>query len=213
MKHTKFSAILLVFFIAVFYSTSMAQEHPTSAKKDTCTMKHEHPTSSKTMKAHEHPTNTKKMKNHEHPTNAKSNKNHEHPEKHENKQAEHPSKHKKSHLTISEFASAVDSYVAAQTKKDGGYFLVKDKKQNKMLKLKLQKIHKKRLASLGNNEFFVCADFDAQDGKVYDIDIFMRGTSKNNLKATRTMVHKDNGHPRYTWYEDEGVWKTKKVMK
>ena len=220
MTFSKYLAYFLILLVVGFYSNVLAQEHPTSKKKDTA--KHEHPTKTEHPKKAEHPAKaehpTKESVHKEHPTKKehpcspdmkKGNK--EHPAKEGSH--EHPAKHKKAELTIVEFADAVDHYVAAQEKKSGGYFLVKDQKQNKVLKCKLEKIHKKRLASLGNNEYFVCADFKANDGNTYDIDIFMQGTSKDNLKATRTMVHKDNGTPRYTWYEEDGVWKTQPYKK
>ncbi len=193
MKQTKYLTYLIIILIVGFYSVTFAQEHP------------EHPTKSKVKKEHpEHPAKSDVKK--EHPAKEAANKEHpEHPE--------HPTKHKKAHLTIDEFASAVDDYVAVQTENSDGYFLVEDSENGKTLKCKLKKIHKERLASLGDNEFFVCADFEATDGNTYDIDIFMQGTSKDDLKATRTLVHKDNGTPRYSWYEEDGVWKTKEAEK
>lgn len=198
MRYSKYIVYLLLFLVTTFYSTSLAQEHPT--KKD--------------KQQSEHPTKAKM--NEEHPCSADMKKgNQEHPAKEnaDEELSEHPAKHKKAEMTIDEFADAVDNYITDQENKSGGYFLVKDPKQNKTLKCKLEKIHKKRLASLGDNEFFVCADFKATDGNVYDIDIFMQGTTKDNLKATKTMVHKENGTPRYTWIEENGVWKTKNIKK
>ncbi len=37
----------------------------------------------------------------------------------------------------------------------------------------------------------------------------MKGKHKDDLVATDTKVHKVNGKHRYTWYEENGVWKTK----
>lgn len=203
MKVNNLLTYLLITLIIGFYSTTFAQEHP------------EHPTKSKVKKEHpEHPVKKEhpaKKEHPEHPAKEKAEKEHPAKEAGQHEHPEHPSKNKKAHLTIEEFASAVDNYVAEQTKKNDGYFLVKDSKQGKTLKCKLKKIHKERLASLGDNEFFVCADFEAADGNTYDIDIFMKGTSKDDLKATRTMVHKDNGTPRYSWYEEDGTWKTEEV--
>lgn len=44
-----------------------------------------------------------------------------------------------------------------------------------------------------------------------DIDIFMEGTSEDDLKPTEKIVHKVNGEPRYTWYEEDGIWKRKEL--
>ncbi len=195
MKVSKVFIYLLILTVAGLYSNAQAQEHPT-----------EHPTKKKVEKIRkEHPT--------EHPSEhpAKMKKAKEHPAKETAEHPEHPTEHKKAHLTIEEFADAVEHYVEDQSKDSDGFFIVRDSVNNKTLKCKLIKIHKERLAHLGDNEYFVCADFKADDGNTYDIDIFMQGTSKDDLKATRTLVHKDNGTPRYTWYEEDGVWKTKKV--
>ncbi len=200
MKHYKYMVYIVILSVICFYTNIIAQEHPTNKKRG------EHPTSIEHPKSVEHPSNPP-----EHPANKKIKKGIKKyllKAKHE-----HPVKKEKSGLTIKEFANAVEHYVAKQVKKSGGYFLVNDSKQKKVLKCKLEKIHKKRLATLGNNEYFVCADFKADDGNTYDIDIFMQGTSEENLKATRTLVHKDNGTPRYTWFEENGIWKTKEYQK
>ncbi len=129
---------------------------------------------------------------------------------------EHPEEEKQQEqsLTIEEFADAAKKYIKQKSKENGGYFMVKDEKQDKTLKLKLEKVHRKRLSHLGNNVYFVCADFKGQDGKTYDIDIFMKGTSKENLEVTRDpMVHKVNGEERFTWHKEDGVWKRKQKGK
>jgi hypothetical protein len=111
-------------------------------------------------------------------------------------------------LTIEEFADAAEQYIRKKTEEQGGYFKVKDEKQGKTLKLTLDKVHRKRLSHLGDNKYFVCADFKGQDGNLYDIDIFMKGTNKDNLEPTeKPMVHKVNGNERFTWYEEDGIWK------
>ena len=48
-------------------------------------------------------------------------------------------------------------------------------------------------------------------GKVYDLDVFMKGPDKDHLVFSKFMVHKEAGKERYTWYEQDGVWKTKSV--
>ncbi|MFB6258609.1 MAG: hypothetical protein ABEH38_07935 [Flavobacteriales bacterium] len=127
---------------------------------------------------------------------------------------EHPKEGKEQEkaLTIDEFADAAKSYIQKRSEKNDGYFPVKDEKQGRTLKLELEKVHRKRLSHLGDNVYFVCADFKGKDGKLYDIDIFMKGSSKEDLKVTRDpMVHKVNGKARFTWYEKNGIWKRKKA--
>jgi hypothetical protein len=121
---------------------------------------------------------------------------------------EHPKSSSKQ-LSVGELSEAVKGYIDNESEKHDGYFEVEDPLQKKTLKLKLEKVHDDRLSALGNDVYFVCADFKGTDGNVYDIDIFMKGKSKDNLTATDIKVHKQNGKARYTWYEEGGVWKTK----
>lgn len=128
----------------------------------------------------------------------------------EKEHPEHPANQtEKKQLTIEEFADAVNDYIAAESNNNDGFFLVNDEKQNKELKLTLLKVHREKLSALGDDTYFVCADFTGEDGKTYDIDIFMKGDSKENLEATEKMVHKVNGKERYLWYEEDNVWKRK----
>jgi len=123
---------------------------------------------------------------------------------------EHPSEHPKGssgQLTVRELSRAVEKYVNKEGKAHDRYFVAQD--ADKTLQLTLSKVHEDRLSPLGDDVYFVCADFTAQDGTLYDVDIFMKGTSKGNLVATETSIHKVNGKERYTWHEANGVWKKK----
>ncbi len=112
-------------------------------------------------------------------------------------------------VTKEELAKAIEEYVKKDARLKGGYFLVYDKVAKKALVLTLDKVHKKRLATLGHQKYFACADFRTPEGKVYDLDIFMKGPSKDQLKVKKITVHKEDGKARYTWYEEGGVWKMK----
>ncbi len=154
--------------------------------------------------AQEHPTTR------EHPTKKKEKQ--EHPTKSGTK--EHPSEHpasKARQITKETLAKAIEAYVNAEAKKQGGYFVFMDDKEKKELKLTLVKVHKERLAKISDDIYFACADFKTPDGLVYDLDIFMKGKTADDLAFTEIMLHKKNGVPRYTWYEVDGVWKRKPV--
>lgn len=127
----------------------------------------------------------------------------EHPNK------EHPANSKKSALTIETLGKNVENYIQSE-QKSKGYFNVHDDVTNEDLKLTLKKIHDDRLATLGDNVYFVCADFEGTDKNIYDVDIFMKWDGKQ-LVATDRKIHKVNGKERYSWYEDNGVWKTKSL--
>ena len=124
---------------------------------------------------------------------------------------EHPSEHPKGEggLDKDELADAIAEYVQEKADEQGGYFIVTDDVTGEELKLILDKVHRKRLSKVGKNEYFACADFINTDGKVYDLDVFMKGTTKDDLEFSKFSVHKIDGKARYTWYQEGGVWKKK----
>ena len=108
-------------------------------------------------------------------------------------------------ITLQNLARAIESFVEAEINLRGA-FLVIDPSTNEVLKLNLEKVHKERLSHIGDNVYFACADFNADDGKVYDLDIFLRGTNTDELTVTEITVHKEDGQARYGWLEQDGVW-------
>lgn len=139
--------------------------------------------------------------------NARAQEHPEHPQEHP---AEKP---KTGPLTMDAFAKAAEAYIEHDSELKGGYFLVYDSEQKKPLLLKLDKVHREKLANTGDREYFACADFKTPEGAVYDLDIFMKGSSEADLVATEITIHKVGGKPRYTWFEDKGTWKKKPVAK
>lgn len=124
--------------------------------------------------------------------------------------SEHPSKHKESTIDIQTISTAIRAYVKNDAQLKGGYFLVYDPVAKVPLALTLQKVHEDKLATLGGGVYFACADFKSTDGKLYDIDIFMRG-DPSDLRPTDVSIHKVDGTPRYTWVEKDGVWMKNEV--
>jgi hypothetical protein len=125
---------------------------------------------------------------------------------------EHPREHptsKKTEITKEKLAESIAEYVNDDSNLKGGFFLVYDEEQGKPLALKLDKVHKERLATLGDDVYFACADFVATDGDTYDLDVFMRKDGEG-LVATEISVHKKNGEARYGWVEKDGIWKKEK---
>ena len=111
-------------------------------------------------------------------------------------------------VTMAELSIAIKAFVALDCKLKGGVFLVRDLEANETLELTLDKVHDERLASLGGGVYFACADFQASDGNLYDLDMFMQ-EGKDGLEMTEISVHKLNGEARYGWVEQDGIW-TKK---
>ena len=128
----------------------------------------------------------------------------EHPKEHP---AEHPTKGEKAEISKEKLAEAIKDYVKKDSALKGGYFMVYDEKAGKPLALSLVKVHKERLSTIGDGVYFACADFETPAGKVYDLDIFMKGPDKHHLTVTEISVHKEAGLERYTWHEEGGIWK------
>ncbi|MBI1936922.1 MAG: hypothetical protein HYS25_02245 [Ignavibacteriales bacterium] len=124
---------------------------------------------------------------------------------------EHPSKeHPKSEATLNPevLAKEIEQYVETESKKHGGYFPYYDKQTKTKLDLKFDHVHKGNLSKIADGVYFACSDFKSSDGKVYDLDFFIKETD-DGLKVTQQKLHKINGKARYTWYEEDGVWKSK----
>ena len=111
-------------------------------------------------------------------------------------------------ITMQNLARAIESFVEADISLRGA-FLVIDPKTDTILKLRLDKVHKERLSHIGENIYFACADFNAENGKVYDLDIFLQGSNTDNLTVTEISVHKESGIARYGWKEENGIWSKK----
>lgn len=132
---------------------------------------------------------------------------------------EHPTEHptakktdKKAQgaVSMADLSAAIKNYVAKDAELKGGYYLVYDPVGKNTLELTLDKVHEERLSKVSDRVYFACADFKTADGKVYDLDIFMKG-DKSKLEVNEVTVHKEAGNPRYGWVEENGVWKRKPV--
>jgi len=127
---------------------------------------------------------------------------------------EHPSEHpagEHSAVTTEVISKAIEKHVKKAAKKNDGYFIVEDKEAGKTLYLKMDKIHKERLSAVKKDLYFACVDFTNKDGRSFDIDFFLKDAS-GKLKVTETMVHKEEGKPRYTWHQKGDYWVKKTTM-
>ncbi len=133
----------------------------------------------------------------------------EHPTEENEEQAEHP-EHPEEAIKVDKetIAEAITNYVATDIELKGGYFFVYDPASETPLQLTLTKVHKERLAQVGENLFFACSDFDARSGKTFDLDFFM-SEDHGRLVVTEVMIHKEDGQPRYTWFQEGDIWKRK----
>ena len=125
---------------------------------------------------------------------------------------EHPTgKAKPAGLTKEQLADAIEKHIQKVAASNDGNFPITDEKTGEKLQMTLVKVHRERLAKVGADQYFACVDFKGSNAKLYDVDFFMKGTSKDNLTFSEFMIHKVEGKPRYTWYEENGVWKKKPV--
>jgi hypothetical protein len=179
--------MLTIAGMLMFGATAFAQEHPEHpAKKDE---KKEHPAKQDAAAKNEHP---------EHPDKATAAKQ-EHPE-----HPEHP-KAAAAVVTKETMAEAITGYINKDTALKGGFFCVYDTKANAPLALKLDKVHQDKLSKVSDGLYFACCDFKTADGKMYDLDFFMKST-EDGLQVSEVAVHKEAGKPRYGWVENNGVW-------
>ena len=114
-------------------------------------------------------------------------------------------------LTKEALAIAIKAHIEDATKAQGGAFHVEDAKAGITLELTLDKVHEERLATMGNGVYFACSDFKAANGKVYDVDFFMKD-HEGGLVMTELHIHKEDGVARYTWHENNGLWSRREVQ-
>ena len=132
---------------------------------------------------------------------------------------EHPTKaapQTKMEVTKEMMAKAITDYISQDADMKGGFFLIYDPQAKKTLTLTLDKVHQDRLSQVDERLFFACSDFKSSDGKSYDLDFFMQGkeaASGMELTVSEIMIHKQDRKPRYSWYEEEGIWKRKEASK
>lgn len=136
----------------------------------------------------------------EHPEHPEQSKQSEHPE--------HPEQAVKQTASIESMAKAIEDYVTSDSELKGGYFLIYDQKAQLPLLLNMTKVHKERLAKVGDNLYFACCDFKEKSGKMFDLDFFMEAEN-GELFVTEVMIHKEEGKARYSWFEENGIWKRK----
>lgn len=102
--------------------------------------------------------------------------------------------------TIADVELGIRSYIKSQTEQGDGYFHIED--DSLQLNLRLVRVHTEYLSVLSPGRYFACVDLADISGDVYDVDFFLSGTP-DDMEVTRTLVHKLNGKPFYTWKQQE----------
>ncbi|MBI4051675.1 MAG: hypothetical protein HY400_04140 [Elusimicrobia bacterium] len=171
------------------YGYTQAGEHPK-----------EHPTS------HEHPAQAQPAGASQEtapaaqPTQSQSTTPAEHPKK------EHPGHEHPGGMSPKEvkktFTKTVEEHVATESRKSDGAFKINDSTLNKDWNLQLKKIHKNKIANLGGDKFFACADFKEKNGskKKVDLDFYIQKGAAG-WQVEKVLIHKVEGKPRFTYNE------------
>jgi hypothetical protein len=122
---------------------------------------------------------------------------------------EHPrgkAKGKAAHAySMDEVAKAITAEIETAQKKNDGVYKMDDKDANRIWTMKLDHVHRERLARLDPKTYFACTDFKSEDGRTVDVDFFMKDDGEKLVMSDAT-IHKVDGVPRYNWQEKDGYW-------
>jgi transglutaminase-like putative cysteine protease len=99
-------------------------------------------------------------------------------------------------VVTADIQHGIELYINEQVRLGGGYFNLPYK--NKVLRLKLVRVHTEYLANLGPRYHFACVDLADVEGDLYDVDFFLAG-DPGSMTVTETTIHKINGQPLYVW--------------
>jgi actin-related protein len=128
----------------------------------------------------------------------------EHPE-HPKPKSDAKQEHSSHTYSMDELEKAItNEIVTAQEKNDDSYTM-KDTETNQTLKMKLDHVHRERLAKLDPKTYFACTDFKTDDGHTVDVDFFMKDDGEKLVMSDAT-IHKIDGKARYNWQEKDGYW-------
>jgi hypothetical protein len=119
----------------------------------------------------------------------------EHPEHPTNKKAA------KKGYSVDDLDKAIRTAIAER--ETNGVYQLKD--GDKTWDLKLDKVHRERLARVDETTYFACTDFQSSDKHTVDVDFFMKDDGEK-LVMTDATLHKVDGKPRYNWKEKDGYW-------
>lgn len=110
-------------------------------------------------------------------------------------------------LSMDDLEKGIKAAIADKEKSGKGYYKLEDKTAKKTWDLKLDHVHRERLAQLDEHTYFACTDFKSSDGHMVDVDFFMKEKG-GKLTMSDATVHKVDGKARYNWEETKGgFWK------
>ncbi|MEQ8217882.1 MAG: transglutaminase domain-containing protein [Arenibacter sp.] len=103
-------------------------------------------------------------------------------------------------VVTSDIEAGIKDNIAKKVEEGGGYFNMTT--EDRVLRLKLVRVHTEYLSNLGPQRHFACVDLADISGDVYDVDFFLDG-DPGSMTVTETTLHKLNGKPFYTWKQRE----------
>ncbi|HWP93421.1 MAG TPA: hypothetical protein VNN20_14605 [Thermodesulfobacteriota bacterium] len=89
--------------------------------------------------------------------------------------------------------STIETYVKQDSDLKGG-FLIYDEKENKVLNLTYDHVHK-GVEKTESGEYFACVDFMDSDKNTYDIDVYVDKEGES-LNISKMIIHRVNSKDR-----------------
>ncbi|MEI6809902.1 MAG: transglutaminase domain-containing protein, partial [bacterium] len=108
-------------------------------------------------------------------------------------------------VVTADIQAGIEKHIDELTRSGNGFFRLA--MGDKLLSLKLVRVHTEYLANLGPRRHFACVDLVDTNGDVYDVDFFLTG-DPGTMIVTETMPHKINGQPYYVWEQKKDlIWR------
>jgi hypothetical protein len=114
-------------------------------------------------------------------------------------------------ITAQDVAQAFTEYLNRESAPMDGWIRIEDPLENRTLELKLKEVYSKALLKSKTDTYIACGIFETRDGTTYDVDFYLKGNSRANLKVVDASIHSKNGVTRYAWAEEKGLMRLKPI--
>ena len=106
-------------------------------------------------------------------------------------------------------ARVVRDFIGEEAIARDGFCRINDPVENATLDLKLKDVYADKLMKVQPNTFVTCATLASADGVTYDVDFYVKGTTRKNLKVVDATIHAKEGRQRYAWADEKGLMRVK----
>ncbi|MFA6003142.1 MAG: caspase family protein [Elusimicrobiota bacterium] len=105
-----------------------------------------------------------------------------------------------------EFTGIVSKFVAEQSQKNQGAFVVKDDQGGGYLYLKLSQVYRDRITRVTPTDVFGCVEFEGFHGTSgkFDLDFYLNNEDWE-WKVAKLLIHKVNGQARFHYNREHGI--------